>query len=142
MKRIGGRDLAEDHETMDGNDDRREQERPGRVLDEAQCFAGKLLLPQALWNKLCGDGDRENNKKGAQNDRAHGGQQASPVAVCRNKGRHDLQAALSHAGEPRNVADDVCRYRGREGSTPRVFTFGGRPSCCCGRSRAPLTTRA
>ena len=40
---------------MNGNDDWREQERLDRVLRETQCLTGQLLVPQALWNKFCGD---------------------------------------------------------------------------------------
>src|SRR4029079_4836733 len=44
--------FAEYDEAMNGDDDRRKQQRPDRVLQKTQSFTRKRLIPEALRHKL------------------------------------------------------------------------------------------
>ncbi len=99
---IARRDLAEDDEAMDGDNDRREQERPDRVLREAERGAGQLPIPQAMRHEFRHRRNREHDKQSADEDRAERKQQAPPVAVYRRQRRHDRQAAFLHGGSLEN----------------------------------------
>src|SRR5271169_4958762 len=115
---VARRDFAEDDEAMNGDDDRREQERPNRVLGEAERRAGQLPIPQAMRHEFRHRRNREHDKQRADDDRSQRKQQAPPVAVYRRQRRHDRQAAFLHGG---NLENDLHQSR-RTVETARTIT--------------------